>query len=589
MSHWDETTGRRIPDDHLLADDEIARCSRADTLDGATPPMPIPTQLVSNGEYPPLPQTTNQQRVEARVNDLADIAAKKLGVSRRGFLMGSGGMAASFLAMNEIYGPYFDIDPLSMLVPEAYAQSGPPKDLFVFDDQLHMVRGSRFDAAAPLRALAQGPSSSFSKSNPLNGKNQKDEHGDTWGVWNRELVGLPNSPENFLITQFIKDVYLDSQVNVGLLSNVPAGVVDPPGAVTPRNIAEAQKGEILTAAQTAAARDFVNKVSGSQRMLAHALLYVGKGNLDYIRQQAEELKPDSWKGYNIGTSAKVDNDPLSPMRQWRHDDEAVAYPTFELIQSMYEKVKKEKPGFNNICVHKGLVDNMPPRPEVGHPSDLPKAAKDWPKLNFITYHACIQPAFFMYDAYLQAKGTKMREGVPDIAWTTEYGVLCRDLPNTYAEIGTTWASAIVTFPTLAAHLLGQLLKFFGPDRVVFGSDSVWYGSPQWQIEALWRFQIPEAMQKQYGYPALTVETKRKILGLNSARLYGMKPGRNLGAQFKPVPADYASKMTPEFRKLMEVDKPVAAAMDNLDLMRQRYAEAGGGPDHLRYGWIRRAV
>lgn len=589
MSRWDETTGQKIPDDHLLTDDEIARCERADTLDaGAAPLMPIPTQLVSNGEYPPLPQTPNQQRVEARVNGLADIAAKKLGLSRRAFLAGSGGMAASFLAMNEIYGPYFDIDPLSMLVPEAYAQSGPPKDLFVFDDQLHMVRGSRFDAAAPLRALAQGPSSTFSKSNPLNGRNQKDELGQEWGVWNRELVGLPNSPENFLITQFIKDVYLDSQVNVGLLSNVPAGVVDPPGAVTPRNIAEAQKGEILTAAQTAAARDFVNKVSGSQRMLAHALLYVGKGNLDYIRQQAEELKPDSWKGYNIGTSAKVDTDPLSPMRQWRHDDEAVAYPTFELIQSMYEKVKKDKPGFNNICVHKGLVDNMPPRPEVGHPSDLPKAAKDWPKLNFITYHACIQPAFFMYDAYVQAKGTKMREGVPDIAWTTEYGVLCRDLPNTYAEIGTTWASAVVTFPTLAAHLMGQLLKFFGPDRVVFGSDAVWYGSPQWQIEALWRFQIPEAMQKQYGYPALTVETKRKILGLNSARLYGIKPGRNLAAQFKAVPKDYASKMSPEFKKLMEVDKPVAAVMDNLDLMRQRYAEAGGGPDHLRYGWIRRA-
>jgi predicted TIM-barrel fold metal-dependent hydrolase len=589
MSRWDETTGQKIPDDHLLTDEDLARCSRADTLDaGAAPLMPIPTQLVSNGEYPPLPQTTNQQRVELRVNDLAEIAAKKLGVSRRSFLLGSGGMAASFLAMNEIYGPYFDIDPLSMLVPEAYAASGPPRNLFVFDDQLHMVRGSRFDAAAPLRALAQGPSSSFSKSNPMNPRGVKDEHGDTWGVWNRALVGLPNSPENFLITQFIKDVYLDSQVTVGLLSNVPAGVVDPPGSSAPRNIAEAQKGEILTAAQTAAARDFVNKVSGSQRMLAHALLYVGKGNLDYIRQQAEELKPDSWKGYNIGTSAKVDDDPLSPMRQWRHDDEAVAYPTFELIQSMYDKVKGERPGFNNICVHKGLVDNMPPRPEVGHPADLPKAARDWPKLNFITYHSCIQPAFFMYDSWVQSRGTRLREGVPDIAWTTEYAVLCRDLPNTYAEIGTTWASAIVTFPTLAAHLLGQLLKFFGPDRVVFGSDAVWYGSPQWQIEALWRFQIPEELQKKYGYPALTTENKRKILGLNSARLYGMKPGRNLSAQYKPVPKDYPSQMTSDFKRLMEVDKPIAATMDNMDLMRQRYAEAGGGPDNLRYGWVRRA-
>jgi hypothetical protein len=369
---------------------------------------------------------------------------------------------------------------------------------------------------------------------------------------------------------------------------VPAGVVDLPGARAPRNIAEAQAGEILTAAQTAAARDFVNSVAGSQRMLAHALLYVGRGNLDYIRQQAEELKPDSWKGYNIGTSAKVDDDPASPMRQWRHDDEAVAYPTFELIQSLYERVRGERPGFNNICVHKGLVDGQPPRPEVGHPADLPKAARDWPKLNFITYHACIQPAFFMYDAWQQARGTQLREGVPDIAWTTEYAVLCRDLPNTYAEIGTTWASSVITFPTLAAHLLGQLLKFMGPDRVVFGSDSVWYGSPQWQIEALWRFQIPEEMQRQYGYPALTDGIKRKILGLNSARLYGIDAGRDLQARYRPVPADYASRMTPDFRRLMEVDGPATGGADELDRMRQRYAAAGGGPDHLRYGWISRA-
>ena len=155
---------------------------------------------------------------------------------------------------------------------------------------------------------------------------------------------------------------------------MPAGVVDPPGAKPPRNIREAQAGEILTSAQTAAARDFVNSVSGSQRMLAHALLYVGKGNLDYIRQQAEELRPDSWKGYNIGTSAKVDDDPNGVMRQWRHDDEDVAYPTFELIQSLYRKNRAEKPGQNNICVHKGLVDSNERRPEIGHPADLPKAA-----------------------------------------------------------------------------------------------------------------------------------------------------------------------------------------------------------------------
>jgi hypothetical protein len=583
MAQWDETTGRDIPDDHLLSDAEVARCNRADT---GAPRTPIPTQMVSNGEYAPLPQSTQQRHVEHRLNELADDAARRLGLSRRGFLLGGGGMAASFLAMNEVFGPYFKVDPLELLIPEAYAQSAPPRDLFVFDDQLHMVRGSRYDAAAPLRALAQGPSAKAFASNPMNPKGVTDERGEAWGVWNRALVGLPNSPENFLITQFIKDVFLDSQVSVGLLSNVPAGVVDPPGAKTPRNIKEAQAGEILTSAQTAAARDFVNQVSGSQRMLAHALLYVGKGNLDYIRQQAEELKPDSWKGYNIGTSAKVDTDPNSLMRQWRHDDEAVTYPTFELIQSLYEKNKASKPGQNNICVHKGLVDSKERRPEIGHPADLPKAARDWPKLNFLTYHACIQPSFFMYDSLQEVKGGKLREGVPDISWTTEYAVLCRDLENTYAEIGTTWASAIVTFPTLAAHLLGQLLKFMGPDRVLFGSDSVWYGSPQWQIDALWRFQIPEEMRRKYGYPELTDEIKRKILGLNSARLYGIKVPAQLATQYKPVPRDYPSRMTPEFKKLMEVDtggKPVA---DRMDRMRDLYAAAGGTPDHTRYGWIR---
>jgi len=60
---------------------------------------------------------------------------------------------------------------------------------------------------------------------------------------------------------------------------------------------------------------------GVRRMLAHGLLYVGKGNLDFIQEQIQQNKPDSWKGYNISNAAKIDNDPMSPMRQWRHDDQ----------------------------------------------------------------------------------------------------------------------------------------------------------------------------------------------------------------------------------------------------------------------------
>ena len=74
------------------------------------------------------------------------------------------------------------------------------------------------------------------------------------------------------------------------------------------------------------------------------------------------------------------------------------------------------------------------------------------------------------------------------------------------------ASMIVTFPTVWAHLIGQLLYYTGEDNIVFGSDSLWYGGPQWQIDALWRFQIPDQIQEKWRYPSLDHRAKRKILG-----------------------------------------------------------------------------
>src|SRR5260370_26638567 len=145
----------------------------------------------------------------------------------------------------------------------------------------------------------------------------------------------------------------------------------------PRNGEEALRGEILTAAQTAAARNFVNEISGSTRMMAHGLIYVGKGNLPYIEEQTEKNEPDSWKGYNISNAAKIDDDPNSLMRQWRHDDEEVAYPTFALIEKLYQKVKDKKPGFKNICVHKGLAPG-PPDPHQRHPCAWTTAPRDCP-------------------------------------------------------------------------------------------------------------------------------------------------------------------------------------------------------------------
>jgi hypothetical protein len=78
-------------------------------------------------------------------------------------------------------------------------------------------------------------------------------------------------------------------------------------------------------------------------------------------------------------------------------------------------------------------------------------------------------------------------------------------------------------PDQAAHLLGKLLNTFGEDRVLWGTDSIWYGSPQDQILAFRAFQISAEFQQRYGYPALTPEIKRKVFGLNAARIYGLAP------------------------------------------------------------------
>ena len=76
-------------------------------------------------------------------------------------------------------------------------------------------------------------------------------------------------------------------------------------------------------------------------------------------------------------------------------------------------------------------------------------------------------------------------------------------------------------PDEAAHVMGKLLKYFGEERILWGTDSIWYGSPQDQIQAFRTFRISDEFQERFGYPALTAEAKRRIFGLNGARVYGI--------------------------------------------------------------------
>jgi predicted TIM-barrel fold metal-dependent hydrolase len=369
----------------------------------------------------------------------------------------------------------------------------------------------------------------------------------------------------FHLGRYIRRLYLQAQTSVSIISNANFALFTPPGSTEPRpakEISESLQNEILSGWQTSQCRDFINGLAGSTRALAHGQIYPGPGNHadplfgDYTQWQIENMQPDSWKGYNVATAASAA--PGMVFTRWRLDDEVIAYPTYEVIARNKRQLRKH-PGFFNICIHKGLSPSPDGnvgtnnQPEFGNPDDLVKVCRDWPQFNWIMYHACFRPSFWDLQALLDIEGrpgaqqpTTLRDSdgrrFPNIRWTTQFAQIAAGkyvagaeptskspssrhrLRNLYAELGTTMASMIVTFPTVFAHMMGQLLYYMGEDHIVYGSDSVWYGGPQWQIEAFWRFQIPERMRERWGYPRITERAKRKILGLNSARLYGLPTG-----------------------------------------------------------------
>ena len=94
--------------------------------------------------------------------------------------------------------------------------------------------------------------------------------------------------------------------------------------------------------------------------------------------------------------------------------------------------------------------------------------------------------------------------------------------NVYAEMGSAWYLHMNN-PVAAQHYVGKALKYFGEDHLVWGSECVWFGSPQAQIDAFKAFEISQEFQDKYGYPALTKELKAKIFGLSAAKLYNIDP------------------------------------------------------------------
>ena len=170
-----------------------------------------------------------------------------------------------------------------------------------------------------------------------------------------------------------------------------------------------------------------------------------------------------------------------------------------------------------ITAHKGLSTTLGYTSPHASPADFGPAAKTHPNVSFVAYHSGFEPnvAEGPYDE------ARANVGVNRLITSMRANGIGPN-ENVYAELGTTWWS-LMADPDQAAHLLGKLLRHVGEDNVLWGSDSLFYGAPQDQIQAFRAFQITPEFQERFGYPALTDTIKRKVLGLNALRLHKVDP------------------------------------------------------------------
>jgi predicted TIM-barrel fold metal-dependent hydrolase len=494
----------------FLSDEERALLAPAETDAFASP---IPTQIVSSDEYLPPPQSAQQREVEARLKRMGAELAARQGVSRRRFFQTASGMATAFLAMNQVFGPLFEVSAAEAATPDmADARAKGLSDQFIMDMHTHFLKDdTRINTFAEMRNAV--------------GK----------AGWNKALADKEQTKDDLKFDNYFKEIFLDSDTKVALISSAPSDV---------------HEDWFLTNGQMAVARTEVNARLGARRMFSHFILTPGQpGWLDAIDEAVEVNKPDSWKGYTIGDNTHKD---LSKY-PWRLDDEKLMYPAY---------AKFVKSGIHNVCIHKGL---FPPSAEKQFPnlrryvdvSDVGKAAKDWPQLNFVIYHSGYRlgPPDMMMEAFDK---TGRIEWVTDLSEVpAKYGV-----KNVYGDVGQVFAMTAVSQPRLAAAIMGQLVKGLGASHVVWGTDAVWTGAPQWQIEALRRLEIPEDMQQKYAMKPLGPADgalKNAVFGENSARLYNYHRAAELGGPDDRLPA-----------------------------MKAAYEEQGPARSNLRYGYIRKA-
>jgi predicted TIM-barrel fold metal-dependent hydrolase len=428
--------------------------------------LPIKLDATSNGEFEPVPLSEANVVANRLAHEAASRNAKRLGLSRRDFLVSACGAASTLLAFNAAYaavgqrGGFFDLETEAALEPELAQTRVGGKGEFIFDVQGHFV----------------DPTGAWVKTAPADAFK--------WSAKTKCSLAAKPGARSYLNClgpeEFVKDVFLDSDTDMMVLSFVPSR----------------RDAEPLTIQAADAVRRIVDRMEGSQRLLLHGRVNPNQpGDLESMDELKERWNVSAWKTYT----------------QWGVDgkgfflSDAIGTRFIEKARSLGVKV---------ICVHKGLPFGKQSY-EHSQCSDIGVVAKRFPDVSFLVYHSGFVTGF--------PERAYAGRGASDGIDTLIRSLLENDIKpnsNVYAELGSTWRF-LMRDPDGAAHALGKLLKYCGENNVLWGTDSIWYGSPQDQIQAFRTFQISPDLRAKHGYPEITSAVRAKIFGLNATRPYGI--------------------------------------------------------------------
>ena len=492
--------------------------------------LPVDVLPCSNDEYFPPPPSQAQLAIMDVANRETERWRHKFGMSRRQFVRTTAATAIGFWAI--------DLVRMGRFGNYGFAQSGGPDacDLewagakgletlrnlpgeFIFDVQSHHV----------------DPEGMWRVTNPA-------FHAFFSAVWPQAREGGEADPmANLSRFHYLKEIYLDSATTMSVLSCVPTS----PDADNPLPLAEA--------AETV---NVVNDLASSRRAVLHAFVMPNRGGEGDLAQDQSQRAPNlaeelqlmeeraqqygkilrGWKTYCAWGSVPYASG-------WFLDSET-GMAFLEKVKSISERYDKVPPV---VATHKGFA--LPGFDQrAATPRDIGPAAKANPDVRFLVYHSGYDTGNtqrpYPGDAHANSSTNtvdalikSLRENEYDATRFRKKGKRFGNVPNVWAELGSVWRN-VMNDPDEAAHLLGKLITYVGPRRIAWGTDSLWYGSPQPEIVGLRRFEFTDEGKELYGLPfgldgdvndptrkapkpARTI--RNGILGRNAARAYEINP------------------------------------------------------------------